>query len=142
MNLNRLCACVCVCTGIVYRYCVQVLFVTIIIVHFRGCISIKDREWFLRLANIQYMWKASTQLVNETVISSSYSEDLLGAMQKSLNRSKPRVVLNQNVNCVSMAIYKKHLSQLLGYAIHNDNDSLTNRNPLMMYKPEVCLLVY
>ena len=103
----------------------------------RGLVSVEDRDWFLRLANSQYSWKSPTQLANEAVISSSYSEDLLGAMEKSLNRLKPRVPLTQNMNYVSMAVYKRHLSQLLGYSRQNTEATMTKNNPLMMYNTEV-----
>ena len=106
--------------------------------HLRGPVSPSDRDWFLRLANSQHLWKASTQLVNETVISSSYSEDLLGVMEKSLNRMKPRLPLNQKINSVTMAMFKKYLSQLLGSSTQREGqDDLVKSNPLMLYDAEV-----
>lgn len=100
--------------------------------------SAVDKNWYLQLANNQYEWKASTQLVNETIVSSSFSEDLSDVVEKSLNRHKPRIRVNQKkVDTVSMGLFKKYLSVLLGYCRQNDKEEASNTNPLMMYDEQV-----
>lgn len=59
-------------------------------------------------------------------------------MEKSLNRMKPRLPLNQKINSVTMAMFKKHLSQLLGSSTQGEGqEDLVKSNPLMLYDAEV-----
>lgn len=102
-------------------------------------VSPVDRDWYLQLANSQYEWKASTQLVSETIVSSSFSEDLSDAVEKSLNKHKPRIRINQKADSVGggMGLFKKYLSLLLGYCHQSSENDVSNTNPLMMYDEQV-----
>ena len=62
--------------------------------------SNEDQDWFLKLANTQYIWKASTQM--------SFQKEELEVISSS---------------CVSVTTYKMFLSRILGYCDQNDDSA-------------------
>ena len=112
-----------------------------------------DCDWFLKLANCQQEWRASDQLLSEVVISSSYSGDLVTAMESSLKRSRYRPHIEADIppGCVSIFVFKMYLSRILGVCVQQveqgiDGTSTTppdlaNSGPLLMYLPEVSIVV-
>ena len=99
--------------------------------------SVEDRDWFLKLANTQYTWKASTQIINESVVSSSYSGDLVSALEESIKRRKPQLIADVSSSCVSMTTYKMYLSRILGHCKQSFESSHQGSGPLLMYNAEV-----
>ena len=110
----------------------------------------EDRDWFLKLANAQQEWRASDQLLNEVVISSSYSGDLVSAMESSLKRTRyrPHIMADIPSGCVSMFVFKMYLSRILGVCEQQEQQTLSDEvstqstdlsysGPLLMYQPDV-----
>lgn len=111
---------------------------------YRRGYSTVDRDWFLKLANSQQEWRASNQLLNEVVISSSFSGDLVSAMESSLKKARyrPDIVADIPDGCVTLYVFKMILSRLLGYCDQQNNESAVHgAGPLLMYNPEVGVAV-
>jgi hypothetical protein len=99
-----------------------------------------DIDWFLKLANQQQQWRASNQLLNEAVVSISYSGDLVSALDASIkkNRYRSHMYLEVPSDCISIFTYKKYLTRILGQCEQGDSaPSLHSNNPLLMYRQEI-----
>ena len=104
--------------------------------------AVEDREWFLKLANSQHNWQSKDNLLNESVVSSSYSGDLVTAVEQSWRKHKPSVSVNLPPGCVTLPIYKLYLGRIL--KSYNEAENESNKNgsgPLLMYSAEVWYIV-
>ena len=130
---------------------------------FRQSFSCLDQLWFLQLANTHREWRAVTQQITESVVSSSYSglllhnsiticsssslyphssEDIVTKLDQSIRFSRPPGGIDIPPNVVSLATFKMFLSRVLGQCDPAVEDSaIIGSGPLLMYNPEVCVSI-
>ena len=86
------------------------------------------------------------------MVSSSYSGDLVSAMESSLKRTRyrPHIMADIPSGCVPMFVFKMYLSRILGVCEQQDQQTLSDdtstqsadlsySGPLLMYHPDVSM---